>query len=82
MKTPGKDFDVPKIQASVTIPPRNDIREQGPLSKEYAQRFMKHHQLLKMPKKPRKMEWFQEEELARALYEMMMAETDLEIMKR
>ena len=35
-----------------------------------------------MPKKPRVMEWFQEEELARALYEMMMAETDLEILKR
>ena len=28
------------------------------------------------------MEWFEEEELARAMYEMMMAETDLEIMKR
>ena len=28
------------------------------------------------------MEWFEEEELARAIYEMMMAETDLEIMKR
>ena len=28
------------------------------------------------------MEWFEEEELARSLYEMMMAETDLEVMKR
>ena len=28
------------------------------------------------------MEWFEEDELARNLYETMMAETDLEIMKR
>ena len=28
------------------------------------------------------MEWLEEDELARALYEIMMAETDLEIMKR
>lgn len=28
------------------------------------------------------MEWFEEEEVARALYEVMMAETDLELMKR
>ena len=28
------------------------------------------------------MAWFEEEELARGLYEIMMAETDLEIMKR
>ena len=28
------------------------------------------------------MEWFEEEELARGLYEIMMAESDLEIMKR
>ena len=42
----------------------------------------KHHLLLTMPKKPAKMEWFEEDELARNLYETMMAETDLEIMKR
>ena len=35
-----------------------------------------------MPKKPAKMQWFEEDELARAIYEMMMAETDFEIMKR
>ena len=28
------------------------------------------------------MEWFEEDELARGLYEIMMAETDLETMKR
>ena len=28
------------------------------------------------------MEWFEEDELAKGLYEIMMAETDLEIMKR
>lgn len=28
------------------------------------------------------MEWFEEEELARGLYEMMMAESDLELKKR
>ena len=35
-----------------------------------------------MPKKPIRMEWFEEDEMARGLYEIMMAETDLEIMKR
>lgn len=58
------------------------MREGGPLKQEYAQRFKKHHNLLTMPKKPAKMEWFEEEELARGIYEIMMAETDLEIMKR
>lgn len=52
------------------------------MSREYAVRFRKQHNLLTMPKKPARMEWFEEEELARGLYEMMMAETDLEIMKR
>ena len=28
------------------------------------------------------MQWFEEDELARAIYEIMMAETDLEILKR
>ena len=83
VKSPGRDFDLPKqILQHVTIPERNDIREKGPLTREYHQRFMKQHNLLAMPKKPARMEWFQEEELARALYEIMMAETDLEIMKR
>ena len=54
----------------------------GPLSREYHARFRKHNNLLVKPKKPAKMEWFEEEELARALYEMMCAETDLELMKR
>ena len=36
VKTPGKDYDIPKIQATVTIPERPDIREKGPLSREYA----------------------------------------------
>jgi len=82
VKSPGKDFDLPKVTATVTIPQRGDIRELGPLSQEYAQRFKKQHNLLTIPKKPKRMEWFQEEELARGLYEMMMAETDLETMKR
>jgi len=43
---------------------------------------MKQHNLLTMPKKPTRMLWFQEEELAKGIYEMMMAENDLEIMKR
>ena len=54
----------------------------GPLSREYHQRFKKHHTLLTIPKKPVRMEWFEEDELAKGLYEIMMAETDLEIMKR
>ena len=58
------------------------MREGGPLSHEIAQRFKRHHNLLIRPKKPVKMEWFEEEELARGLYEIMMAESDLEIMKR
>ena len=82
IKTPGKDYDVPKVQATVTIPERRDIREMGPLSREYHQRFKKHHTLLTIPKKPVRMEWFEEDELAKGLYEIMMAETDLEIMKR
>ena len=76
---------MPKVQANITIPPRNDIsivREKGPLSSEYARRFMKHHNLLTIPKKPAAMEWFEEDELARGIYEIMMAETDLELLKR
>ena len=69
-------------EENVTIKPKDDIREQGPLSREYAQRFKKHHNQLTIPKKPVKMEWFEEDELARAIYEVMMAETDLELMKR
>ena len=81
--TPGKEFRHTTVKKeNITIPPRNDIREQGPLAKEYAQRFKKHHSLLTIPKKPVKMEWFEEDELAKAIYEIMMAETDLEIMKR
>lgn len=82
VKTPGRDYDIPKMQANVTIQPREDIREKGPLSQEYAIRFKKHHNLLTIPKKPVKMEWYEEDALARGLYEIMMAETDLEIMKR
>ena len=73
---------VPKPQATVTLPEKEDIREKGPLSKEYARRFMKHHSLLTRPKKPAKTQWFEEDELAKSIYEMMMAETDLELMRR
>lgn len=81
--TPGQEFRHSNLrEENVTIKPRNDIREQGPLSREYAKRFMKHHTQLTVPKQPVKMEWFEEDEMARAIYEMMMAETDLEILKR
>ena len=66
----------------MTVKPRADIRESGPLSREYAQRFKKHHNQLTIPKKPIKMQWFEEDELAKAIYEIMMTETDLELMKR
>ena len=50
---------------------REDIRDKGPLAQEYDIRFRKHHNLLVRPKKPVKMEWFEEDELARCLFEMV-----------
>lgn len=70
-------------EENVTIKPKDDdMRERGPLSREYAQRFKKQHNQLTIPNKPVKMEWFEEDELAKAIYEIMMAETDLELIKR
>ena len=51
-----------------------DIRDKGPMQHEYDQRFRPHKTTLTRPKKPVKMEWFEEDELARALYEIMQAE--------
>ena len=54
----------------------------GPLATEYDRRFRKEYTSLKIPRKPTVMEWFEEDELAKGIYEIMQAEMDLETSKR
>jgi len=63
------------------LPPQ--LVESGPLSREYEKKFRKKDKNhLRIPKKPVKMDWFEEPELARTLYEMMQAEEDYEQAKQ
>ena len=54
----------------------------GPLATEYDRRWRKEYTSLKVPRKPTVMEWFEEDELAKGIYEIMQAEMDLETTKR
>ena len=82
MRFTHKDLDTlePKVLKPVPQPFNSDTP--GPLATEYDRRFRKQYTALKVPRKPAVMEWFEEDELAKSIYEIMQAEMDLEATKR
>jgi Ca2+-binding EF-hand superfamily protein len=52
------------------------------LAQEYNRRFSKKNMTLTVPKPPRKMEWFEEDELAKCIFEMLQTEMELERAKQ
>jgi len=52
------------------------------MAQEYNRRFTIKNLAMTYPTKPIKMEWFEEDELAKTLYEMMQTEMDLERTKQ
>lgn len=52
------------------------------LSQEYQRRFMKQNMTLTIPRPPVKMEWFEEDELAKVLFEIINTEMELERVKQ
>lgn len=85
-------YDVPGVPSVTSKPVSKEALEyqqvcekpiiRETLAQEYNRRFTKQSTSMTYPTRPIKMEWFEEDELAKSLYEMMMTEQELERFKQ